>query len=255
MPHLFRDQRDPDEKRKEILWIAIGFIIILATWLAVVLVFGFEPLIIGMTYDEAVMSIGLGVLIVCAVLYLANREREQRHLNRRLVCELRDTVNLLDQRVKQLDGLCSTSAELSGSLDIDHIATFAVDSLVGTMAADAASLVLIDEETGSPVYARDSHRRLAPGGLSPDARAVWPGPLLGANNHIEDLERQVQAWNEAGLLCAPLRLKNGLAGVLAASRRRGFDPDDHNALTTPANMSAKAIESAQHHARQRRCPA
>ncbi len=41
------------------LWIAILFIIILAVWLGVVLIWGYQPLVLGMTYDEAVMGIGL----------------------------------------------------------------------------------------------------------------------------------------------------------------------------------------------------
>lgn len=249
----FRDVTDPDEKRKEILWIAILFIIILAVWLGVVLIWGFQPLVFGMSYDEAVMGVGLGVLILCAILYLAGREREQRLLNRRLFRELRETVTLLDARVNQLHGLCSTSAELSGSLDIDRIAVFAVDSLVGNMGADSASLVLFDEETGCPAYARDSHHRFSSSEVdSLDPREVWPGPLAGSLDHPVNLEEQIRAWNEGGsLLCAPLRLRNGLAGVLAARREEGFGPDDQNAVTTLANMAAKAMESAQHHAELR----
>lgn len=249
----FRDVSDPDEKRKEILWLAILFIIILAVWLGVVLIWGYQPLVLGMSYDEAVMGIGLGVLIFCAVLYLAGREREQRLLNRRLFRELEETVTLLDARVSQLNGLCSTSAELSGSLDIDRIAVFAVDSLVGNMGADSASLVLFDEETGCPVYARDSHHSFTSAEVSSlDPREVWPGPIAGNMDTIVNLEEQVRVWNESEtLLCSPLRLKNGLAGVLAARREGGFGPEDQNAVITLANMAAKAMESAQHHAELR----
>ena len=66
----FRDLRDPDERRREILWIAISFIVILASWLAVVLIFGYPPLVLGMTYDETVLVVGLGLLLLCSVLYL-----------------------------------------------------------------------------------------------------------------------------------------------------------------------------------------
>ena len=81
----FRDLTDPDEKRREIVWIAISFIVILATWLAVVLVFGYQPLIMGVSYDEVVLLSGLGLLVFCMVLYLGAREREQRLVNRRLL--------------------------------------------------------------------------------------------------------------------------------------------------------------------------
>ena len=253
MPGLFRDLGDPDEKRTEILWMAVGFIIILAAWLAVVLIFGFRPLSLGVTYDEVVMSIGLGVLILCSVFYLVGREREQRMTNRRLLTELRDTVSLLDQRVKELNGLCASSAELAGSLDIDYISSCTVASLVGAMGADWASLVLFEEELGHMIYARDSQGLLVGGeGSLSDPSAAWPAPLLGGDILLQDLDRQVQAWNaDKRLLCVPFRLKNGLAGVLSVRQSRGFDCDDYNASTTLANMAAKAIESAQHHAELR----
>jgi hypothetical protein len=249
----FRDVTDPDEKRKQILWIAISFIIILAAWLGVVLLFGYQPLIFGMTYDEAVMLIGLAVLIFCSVLYLSGREREQRLLNRRLFRELKDTVALLDARVSELNGLCSTSAELSGSLDLDRIAASAIDALTGSMGADTASLVLFDEETGRPVYARNSRHDSAASSTYPqEISELWPEPLTGELDLALGLEAQTRAWNESGsLACAPLRLKNGLAGVLAARREGGFQPGDRDAMITLANMTAKALESAQHHAELR----
>jgi len=249
----FRDVADPDEKRREILWIAISFIIILAAWLGVVLLFGYQPLIFGMTYDDAVMLIGLGVLIFCSVVYLGGREREQRLLNRRLFRELKDTVTMLDARVNQLNGLCSTSAEFSGSLDMNRIAAFAVDALVANMGADSASLVLFDEETGHPAYARDSRHDFVASGLSLlEPEESWPESLTGKWDRALGLEEQIRAWNENGsLMCAPLRLRNGLVGVLAAKRESGFQPGDRSAVTTLANMAAKAVESAQHHAELR----
>ncbi len=113
----FRDLTDPDEKRREIVWIAISFIVILATWLAVVLVFGYQPLILGVSYDEAVLLTGLGLLVFCMVLYRGAREREQRLVNRRLVGELQAAIERLDHRLEQLRGLHNTSTELAGSLD------------------------------------------------------------------------------------------------------------------------------------------
>ncbi len=253
MPGLFRDLGDPDEKRREILWMAVGFIIILTVWLGVVLFFGFRPLSMGMTYDELVMSVGLGLLMVCSILYLVGREREQRETNRRLMRELHATVTMLDQRVQQLSGLCTTSTELSGCLDLDYIATSAVDSLVATMGGEAAALVLFDEESGHPVYRRDSSTLSGRREIqAPEPASAWPGPLLDGGVRLRDLARQVRVWNESGtLLCGALHLKSGLAGVLSVSRGRDFDPDDHHAVTTLANMAAQAIEGAQHHAELR----
>ena len=255
MPLLpFRDLTDPDEKRREIVWIAISFIVILASWLAVVLVFGYQPLILGMSYDELVLITGLGLLIFCMVLYLAAREREQRQANRQLLGQLRVAVARLDERLEQLKGLCSTSTELAGSLDIEHISRSVVDSATTAVGATASSLVLIDTETGQPVYAHHS-----PGAASPEGESALddqtPWPRLPKWPKGNDLEAQIEDWNGLRtLICAPLRLSNGFAGVLGARRygeQEQFTADDVRLLTTLANMAAKAIESAQLHAELR----
>ncbi|NIM48752.1 MAG: hypothetical protein GTO22_05760, partial [Gemmatimonadales bacterium] len=145
----FRDLGDPDEKRREIVWIAISFIVILATWLAVVLIFGYQPLAQGISYDETVLLSGLGLLVFCLVLYLGAREREERAANRVLVKRLRGTVASLDQRVAHLSGLCSASAELAGSLDINQISRCVLQSLLEAVKAHTASFVLIDPARGA----------------------------------------------------------------------------------------------------------
>ena len=247
----FRDLKDPDEKRKEILWIAISFIVILGAWLAVVLFFGYQPLAAGMTYDETVLVVGLGLLVVCSVLYLGAKEREQRFLNPRLLGELEEAVARLDERITQLRGLYSTSAELAGSLDIDHISRLVTDSLVHSVGADSSSLVLVDAKTGAAVYERRSHRGAEDG----DDESDWMDVLTDDDTSPAGIERKIEALNTLrNLICAPLRLKNGLTGVLGARRADGrphFTGDDLRLLTTLANMAAKAIESSQLHAELR----
>ncbi len=249
----FRDLTDPDEKRREIVWIAISFIVILASLLAVVLVFGYQPLILGVSYDEVVLLTGLGLLVFCMVLYLGAREREQRLVNRRLVGELQAAVERLDRRLEQLRGLHNTSTELAGSLDIDHILQSVVESLTETVRASQSSLLLLDEKTGHPVYAH----HCGAVGLEEDGSASYPGISEWGEGGLDgrDLDEQIDAWNQVrSLICAPLRLRNGLTGVLGARRGDGeelFTADDLRLLTTLANMAAKAIESAHLHAELR----
>jgi HD-GYP domain-containing protein (c-di-GMP phosphodiesterase class II) len=248
----FRDVSDPDEKRKEILWIAISFIVILASWLAVVLVFGYQPLALGMTYDETVLVTGLGLLVFCSILYLAGREREQRYTNRRLLARLQSTVASLDERIRQLDGLCSASSELTGSLQLDRVAQLVVESLIRNQGANAASLVLLDEGTGRPLYARHA------GPEVPDDDAgcavlevTWPDLFGHDNDASADLPARIEAQNKLGhIICAPLRFNSTISGLVVA-RRAETDPhfaaDDASLLKTLANMAAKAIESAHLH--------
>jgi response regulator RpfG family c-di-GMP phosphodiesterase len=253
----FRDLKDPDEKRREIVWIAISFIVILATWLSVVLIFGYQPLVAGMTYDEVVLLTGLGLLVFCTILYLGAREREQRAANKSLVTQLRGAVESLDERVEQLNGLCSASAELAGSLDLDHATHAVVESVVGALNAEASYLILVDPETARPVYARSCP---TVSGASPDfsldPEIGWSDFLPMAPMDVEDFESKITAWNRGRTtMRATLRLANGLVGILGARRsdsRQHFTKDDLRILTTLANMAAKALESAQLHEELRR---
>ncbi len=246
----FRDLKDPDEKRREIVWIAISFIVILATWLSVVLIFGYQPLIMGMTYDEFVLLAGLVLLLFCSVLYLGAREREQRDANKSLVARLHGAVESLDERLEQLNGLCSASAELAGALDIDQISLSIVEAVVNAVGADVSYLALVEAESRKPLYVRCSQ----PTGdrdhtIDLDSiRAQFRPAKEGADWELEPWDE----WRRE--MRAPLRLSNGLMGVLVAWRGekpRPFSSDDLRLLTTLANMSAKAIESAQLHAELR----
>jgi hypothetical protein len=247
----FRDVNDPDEKRREIVWIAISFIVILASWFAVVLIFGYRPLIMGMTYDEVVLSVGLGLLMFCTLVYLTAREREQRSANKALLSQLNGAVASLDERVEQLDGLCATSAELAGSLDIDHISRSVVDAVVQAFRPDQCYLALFDQETGKPVYKQCSPPTA---GLGPLASLDDELPLDGSGACLA-LDGKFEHWNKARTtIRAPIRLTRELFGVLGAQRRHGrgqFTPGEMRVLTTLANMTAKAIESAQLHAELR----
>ncbi len=260
----FRDTLDPDEKRKEILWIAITFIVILATWLAIVMLFGYRPLSLGLTYDEAVMGVGLGVLLVCAVLYLAVREQEQRHTNDRLLTQLSATASDLDERVRHLNGLCLTSAQLIGSVESERISHLVVDALADIMGT-FSSLVFVDEESGRPIYSvssprshhsnatpRNGEEAASPRGVSDHRqasfRAVWPVPTLRADGRVADFAAQLKAWNQLEhLIAAPASVRKGLRAVLLV-RRSPTDPafSSHhlNTLTTFANMASKAFESS-----------
>ncbi len=247
----FRDLKDPDEKRREIVWIAISFIVILASWLSVVLIFGYQPLIAGVTYDEVVLLTGLGLLVFCTILYLGAREREQRAANQSLVTQLRGAVESLDERVDQLNGLCSASAELAGSLDLDHATHAVVESVVGALNAETSYLILVDPQTAKPVYARSCP---TVSGASPDfsldPEIGWSDFLPMAPMDAEEFEARIEHWNRGRTtMRATLRLTTGLVGVLGARgpKERSFARDDLRILMTLANMAAKALENAQLH--------
>ncbi|MFB3880223.1 MAG: HD-GYP domain-containing protein [Armatimonadota bacterium] len=241
----FRDLKDPDEKRRELVWIALSFIVILASWLSVVLVFGYSPLIMGMTYDEVVLASGLALLMVCSVAYLAAREREQRAANKSLITKLQGAVTSLDERVEQLDGLCAVSAELAGALDIEHVSRCVVESVLRALHADRAYLLLVEQDTGRSVL----------------SYCLPPAPGLGGLCSLDDdlpLEASgtrlavgagIEPWGRGRTYVrATMGLASGLLGIVGAQREQPhFAGGELRMLTTLANMAAKAIESAQLH--------
>jgi hypothetical protein len=235
----FRDLQDPDEKRRELVWIAISFIVILAVWLSVVLLFGYKPLIMGMTYDEVVLLTGLGLLVFCSILYLGAREREQRAANRKLVTRLKGAVDSLDERLEQLNGLCSASAEIAGSLSIDHISHAVTDAVLAALEADTSYLVLINAETGRPVYAKSAPALGVPGSdVSLDPEIGW-AELLPSSGQLEDFEGKLRPWSrDRTAMRAPMRLTEGLVGVLGVRREsdHAFNTDDLNLLTSPRQL-------------------
>jgi len=249
----FRDLKDPDEKRREIVWIAISFIVILATWLSVVLVFGYQPLIFGMSYDEAVLGAGLFLLVFCTIIYLAAREREQRSTNKTLVAKLQGAVKSLDQRVEQLNGLCSASAELAGCVDLDYVAHCLVESTVSAVDAEAAYLVLIDANTARPTYAYSTPLSgCIEGEASLDPNIRWSEFLSAAEDGPSEFRTLMERRSaDRKAILAPFRLADGTIGVVGARRPQdshAFSEDEHRVLTTLANMAAKAIENARLHA-------
>ncbi len=246
----FRDLKDPDDKRREIVWIALSFIVILASWMSVVLIFGYKPLVMGMTYDEIVLLAGLVLLVLCTIVYLAVREREQRDANKALMAQLNGAVASLDERVEQLNGLCVTSAELAASLDLQQVSYSVIESVLQALRADVAYLVFFDQATGKVMYEFTSPAVAGMGGLA----SLDPDLPLDASGECLVILSGIEAWDRTHTtIRVSMQLAGNLMGVLGARRRPGgevrdaFAPDELRMLSTLANMTVKAVENAQLH--------
>jgi len=106
--------RETDNRRKEIVWLALALLGALGLALFLVLYFGQQ--IPPRSGDDAVMVLGLAVFLGCAIAYFAGKEREQRLLNQSLVESLRGAVWQLSQRVAVLDDLTRSNGELTEAL-------------------------------------------------------------------------------------------------------------------------------------------
>jgi response regulator RpfG family c-di-GMP phosphodiesterase len=239
----------------QLLWLALGLIGLLTLALVLLVAYGLE--ISSSDYTEPLLLIGLLAFVTCTVAYFADKEREHRAENRRLIRQLHETAQALDARVARLNKLSETSVRLAGALDLERISELVVEALVEQVHADAASLVLLDRSKGEYVHQHSVGPLTENGGDAGDpleiaAAAASDGPSITQLDGPPAVSKQLEAWDKIrGSISAPVKVSDMVDGALAAIREETFDTEDLNLLTTLANMSSKAIESAELHQRLR----
>ncbi|UCH33911.1 MAG: HD-GYP domain-containing protein [Armatimonadota bacterium] len=105
---------DTDNRRKEIVWLALALLGVIVLTFFIVLYLGHQVPV--RSRDEGVMLVGLVAFLACAIAYFAGKEKEQRHLNQSLVHSLQDAVRELHNRVGLLDELNRANGELGESV-------------------------------------------------------------------------------------------------------------------------------------------
>jgi response regulator RpfG family c-di-GMP phosphodiesterase len=245
------DKLGLETRRTQLLWLALGLVGVLTLALVVLVAYGLE--ISTADYSEPLLLIGLLALVTCTVAYFADKEREHRAENQRLIARLHETAKALDTRVARLNKLSETSVHLAGSLDIDKISELVVEALVEQVSADAASFVLLDTTKGEYLHTRSMGPLADSNGEGEDAveiarAAAASGPSIRRIDHAPGVAKQLEAWNKIrGSISAPMKVSDVVGGALSAIREETFDTEDLNLLTTLASMSSKAIESAELH--------
>jgi response regulator RpfG family c-di-GMP phosphodiesterase len=244
-----------DRRRAQLLWLALSLVGLMALALVLLVAYGLE--ITSSDYTEPLLLIGLLAFVTCTVAYFADKEREQRAENRKLISRLHETAQALDLRVARLNRLSETSLHLAGALDVDQITDLVVDALVAQVKADAASLVLLDKTKGEYLHTRSKGPLAETNGDVNDPLAVAKAaadqaPAIRSMEQPGQVVQQLEAWNRIrGSISAPMKVSNVVGGALSAIRSETFDTEDLNLLTTLANMASKAIESAELHQRLR----
>ena len=240
-----------DRHRTQVLWLALGLVGLLTLALVVVVAYGQE--ITTYDYSEPLLLIGLLAFVTCTVAYFADKEREHRAENRRLIERLHETAKALDMRVARLNKLSETSVHLAGALDVDRISELVVQALIEQVSADAASLVLLDTTKGEYVHTRSmgplaGRESATEGPVAIAKAATGKGPSIRQLEQPTAVAQQLRIWEKIrASIAAPMKVSDVIGGALAAIREERFDTEDLNLLTTLANMSSKAIESAELH--------
>lgn len=150
--------------------------------------------------------------------------------------------------------LLDMSEAISGELDLGRIADFLTGRVAATMRLERASVWLRDERGWLERRGRREDR-LSPtaevrGILRAGARPAEPEALRGQISDAESVRFLDSVIAEDFRLLVPLAYRERLMGILALKEKLSgerFDRDDQTLLSTLANQSALAIETAMLH--------
>ncbi|NWG34922.1 MAG: GAF domain-containing protein [Chloroflexi bacterium] len=188
----------------------------------------------------------------------ANVLRDVHRMIQSLV-ELEQTVvDQLKDRESQLEALMGIGRAINSSLGLKRVLEEVMDTLIALMRAERGFLMLREPDGRLSVRIA---RGIAHINLEEDAfkvsrtivdRVAATGETILTTNAQEDprFENQmsVAAYQLRSILCAPLKIKNELIGVIYVDNRARagiFQPRDQSLITAFADQAAVAIDNAQ----------
>ncbi len=165
----------------------------------------------------------------------------------------------LQRRVQSMVALTETARAITASLDLEEVLQRITERTLESVAVEAASLALLDEETGELVFQVASGRaaskivgtRLQPGvGLAgwvvEHNEPVFTTEVQADERFYPEIDREV-GFKTHGLACVPIRMQDKTIGVLEAINPRSgtLDTRDIELLTGIADLAGTAIVHAQ----------
>ncbi len=174
-----------------------------------------------------------------------------------VIMRMRRTEQVLRQRNRELALLTEISRTIISSLDLEEVLTATMEGVRKILPADAAVLVLMDEETGEMVF-----RKAIAGNYSRIGQALPPDqsilryvvtteqPYL-SNDVIHDpiFSPEIDGWipEARSVLCVPLLVRERVIGAVELVNKwdGAFTETDRDLLQTLAGSVAVAVENAQ----------
>ncbi|BAY13648.1 serine phosphatase [Calothrix sp. NIES-2098] len=182
-------------------------------------------------------------MVASLLVHLANQEIEKKSL----------ASELLD-KYREISLLYNLSEELSGSLDIQHIAKLVFEEAQKLIEATDGSLILLNQDTKylDVVFTFGTRYQPQKSVKSEEdivGSVVHTGRAEIVNNVLSDpryLERETPINS---LICAPLKIRNEVIGAIELSSKKflEYTSEDLKLLTTLASQAAAAIENAIRH--------
>jgi signal transduction histidine kinase/CheY-like chemotaxis protein len=189
-----------------------------------------------------------------------NRALERRHselARLRLVEELRLSNLILQQRVGELNALYEAGKSIGSSVNLKELLHQIVVLASSVTEANVGSIMLIDEageyltiEAAIGLHDEIVRKTRLPLGASIAGFVAKTGePLIVEDVEKDDRFKRInrERYGAASLLCAPLRIKNSILGVINMANKDGsqsFTRDDLRLLTNFASQAAVAVDDA-----------
>jgi Nif-specific regulatory protein len=187
-------------------------------------------------------------VIASLLSHLAGKERDIR-------CLARETLD----KYKELTMLYALNERMALSLEPEKIAHVIIDEAVKMIKADSASIMLMDKDKGVlrvlAARGREYHPKIELKSGEGIAGYVFSNGKEEIVNAVVSDKRFVAGANRVcSIMCAPLKVKDKVIGVINTSSERPYDyaAADIKLLTTLASQAAAAIEIAHLYDAERR---
>jgi phosphoserine phosphatase RsbU/P len=161
-------------------------------------------------------------------------------------------------RNDRLASLYRVGQVISSSLVLDEVLSLVIDNLIEVTGAERAAILLLDAKGDLAVRAARAldHQDIAADSFLTSRNIVRDVAVSGASRLISDatteysgdIYKSVFAHHLRSILCAPLKVRDAVRGVLYADHRittGAFTEDDLELLDAFAGQAAIAIENAR----------
>ncbi len=172
---------------------------------------------------------------------LANQELEKKSLGREAL-----------EKYKEITLLYDLAEKLTASLDPAEVALLVIDEAKRLIEADNTSVMLVNEETGMLEVIASLGKELHPGeGLKTGAGISGSVVLTGRAEIVNDIPSDARyvpgAIRVSSLMCAPLKIKDRVIGVIYISSEDPvqYTAEDLKLLSAIAYQAAADIENAR----------
>ncbi len=206
---------------------------------------------------EAITETIAFFLIGLLVSWLIHRQQRAVHQLENAQQELQANVQVIRDDERRLAALNQISGTVSESLELSHVLSNAIDSVVDVMQADIGWIFLLDEKTNELALAthRGSSEELARGvdrlklGEGFNGSVAQSGQPLFVEDASQDprLTREVVSkFKLHSTLIVPLSSKRKVNGTICISMYsyRQFQPEEVELLTAIGNQIGVAVENA-----------